>query len=143
MYQEPFQIRFTLINDSSDCENTSVLILLSHKKDLGLETCILRIFLLFSIYLILKCPWAHSLRIPNKNITTSEYFLFESIKACSFVNMVLFFNRELHVFCFSKLKYRNSKTYFRLLLLLSADISLNLGPIHGSQQYNKWLVGCF
>ena len=34
------------------------------------------------------------------------------------------------------------KTYFRLLLLLSVDISLNPGPINGSQQhyYDQWAV---
>ena len=46
------------------------------------------------------------------------------------------FNRELNLFCFSSLRYRNNKTYFRLLLLLSGDISLNPGPINGSQQHD-------
>ena len=76
-----------------------------------------------------------------KNVTVSEFFTYESIKACGFANM-LRFNRELNLFCFSKLRYRNNKTYFRLLLLLSGDISLNPGPINGSQQYNndQWAV---
>ena len=47
-----------------------------------------------------------------KNITTSEFFIYESIKASNFANMVCF-NRELNLFCFSKLRYRNNKTYSR------------------------------
>ena len=76
-----------------------------------------------------------------KEHTTSEFFTYESIKSCGFANMVCF-NRELKLFCFSKLRYRNNKNYFRLLLLLSGDISLNPGPINGSQQYNndQWAV---
>ena len=44
---------------------------------------------------------------------------------------------ELNLICFSKLKYPNRKTYFRLLLLLSGDISLCPGPINGSQKHNN------
>ena len=47
------------------------------------------------------------------------------------------FSRELNLFCFSKLRYRNNKTCYYLLLLLSGDISLNPGPINGSQQYKN------
>ena len=63
------------------------------------------------------------------------------LKLVVFANMVCF-NRELNLFRFSKLRYRNSMTYFRLLLILSGDISLNPGPINGSQQYNndQWAV---
>ena len=52
------------------------------------------------------------------------------------------FNRELNLFYFSNLRYRNNKTYFRLLLLYSGDTSLNPGPINDSQQHNydQWAV---
>ena len=58
------------------------------------------------------------------------------------VLLMVCFIRELNLFCFSKFRYTNNKAYLRLLLLLSGDISLNLGPINGSQQYNKdqWAV---
>ena len=36
-------------------------------------------------------------------------------------------------FSISKLQYRNSNSYFNLLLLLSGDISLNPGPLHNNQ----------
>ena len=43
--------------------------------------------------------------------------------------------------CFA-FRYRNNKTYFWLLLLLSGDIGLNSGLINGSQQhkYDQWPV---
>ena len=52
------------------------------------------------------------------------------------------FKRELNLFCFSNLRYRNNKTYFRLLLLFSGNISFNPGSINGFQQYNndQWAV---
>ena len=37
------------------------------------------------------------------------------------------------LFSISKLQYRNSNSYFNLLLLLSGDISLNPGPFHNNQ----------
>ena len=45
------------------------------------------------------------------------------------------FNRELNLFCFSRLRIRNDKAYFRLLLL-SGAISLKEGPINGSRQHD-------
>ena len=76
-----------------------------------------------------------------KNISTLEFFTCESIKASNFPYMICF-NRELNLFYFSNIRYQNNKTYFRLLLLLSEDFSLNTGPINGSQQHNyyQWTV---
>ena len=111
-------------------------LLLPHKRDLRSKACISTIFLLFSICHISS---KNSLRLFPENtvrsITNSGFFTYESIKACGFTNIVCF-KKELNLFCFSKLRYRNNKTYFRLLLLLSGDISLNPRPIEGSQQYN-------
>ena len=38
--------------------------------------------------------------------------------------------------------YRNSNSYYRLLLLLSGDISLNLGPFYNLQplDHDKWNI---
>ena len=76
-----------------------------------------------------------------KNITASELFTYESIKVSNFANIV-WFNQELNLFCFSKLRYQNNKNYLWLLLLLSGDTSLNPRPINSSQQYNnyQWVV---
>ena len=46
------------------------------------------------------------------------------------------------VLALSKFKYRNKDSFFKLLLLLSGDISLNPGPSHMNQTSgnNKWDV---
>ena len=44
---------------------------------------------------------------------------------------------DLVFFSISKLQYRNSNSYFNLLLLLSGDISLNPGPPHNNQLQPK------
>ena len=46
------------------------------------------------------------------------------------------------LFSISKLQYRNSNSYFNLLLLLPGDISLNPGPLHNNQlqPQSKWSV---
>ena len=137
--KEIFQIRLSLISNSSDCENMIALfvfsfillfLLLPHKRDLRLKACISTIFLFFSI-----SHFSSKKSFPEntlKNISTSAFFTCESIKASNFASMVSF-NRELNLFCFSNVRYRNNKNYFRLLLLLSEDISLNPRPINGSQ----------
>ena len=45
-------------------------------------------------------------------------------------------------FSISKLQYRNSNSYFSLLLLLSGDTSLNPGPLHNNQlqPQSEWSV---
>ena len=45
-------------------------------------------------------------------------------------------------FAISKLQYKNSNSYFNLLLLLSVDISLNPGPLYNNQlqPQNEWSV---
>ena len=102
-------------------------LLLPHKRDLRLKGCTSAIFLSFSIsHFSSKKSLSSFPQNTLKNITTSEFFTYESIKASNFVSMVCF-NRELNLFCFSNLRYRNNKTYFRLLLLLSRDISLKRG----------------
>ena len=42
----------------------------------------------------------------------------------------------------SQLLYRNSNSYYRLLLLLSGDISLNPGPFHNLQplDHDQWNI---
>ena len=149
--KEFFKIRLTLISNSSGCENMIALfvfnfiilfLLLPHKRNLRLKACVSTIFLFFSIsHFSSKKSLSSFPGNTLKNISTSEFFTYESIKASNFASMVCF-NRELNLFCFSNLRYRNNKTYFRLLLLLSGDISLNPGPINGSQQHNydQWAV---
>ena len=144
--KELFQIKLTLIYNSRDYENMIALfvfsfillfLLLAHKRDLRSKACISSIFLFFSIsHFSTKKSLGLNPENTLQSITTIEIFTYEFIKACSFANMVCF-NQELNLFCFSKLRYRNNKTYFRLLPLLSGDISLTPGPINGSQKYHN------
>ena len=116
-------------------------LLLPHKRDLRLKACVSTI-LFFSIsHFSSKRSLSSFPGNTLKNISTSEFFTYESIKASNFASMVCF-NLELNLFCFSNLRYRNNKTYFQLLLLPSGDISLNPGPINGFQQHNydQWAV---
>ena len=142
--KELFQIRLTPISNSSDCENRIALfvfnfillfLLLPHKRDLRLKACISTIFIFFSI-----CHFSSKKSLSSfpentlKNITTSEFFTYESIKACSFTNMVCF-NRELNLLCFSKLSYRNNRLisncyyYFLLISVLTQDLLIVLSSI--------------
>ena len=135
--KELFQIKLTLINNSRDYENMIALfvfsfillsLLLARKRDLRSKACISLILFFFSIF---HFSTKKTLGLNPENtlpsITTIEIFTYEFSKACSFANMVSF-NQELNLFCFPKLRYRNNKIYFRLLPLLSGDISLTPGP---------------
>ena len=146
--KELFQIRLTFISDSSDCENMIALFVFSfillipflpHKRDLRLKACISTIFILFSSYhFSSKNSWAHFQRILQRTLLIyNSLHMNQVLQACGFANIFFFFNRELNLFCFFKLRCRNDKAYFQLLLLLSGNISLNVGPINGSQQYNN------
>ena len=98
--KELFQIRLTLISNSSDCENMIALLvfsfillflLLPHKRDLRLKACISTIFLFFSIsHFSLKKSTSSFPENTLKNI-----LLRSSSTSC--------FNRELNLFCFSNL----------------------------------------
>ena len=111
-------------------------LLLLHKRNLSLKACISTIFLFFIIsHFSSKKSLSSFPENTLKKIITSEFFTYESIKASNSASTVCF-NQELNLFCFStrsgpfcfsNLRYRNNKTYFRLLLLLSRDISLKRG----------------
>ena len=119
--KEIFQIRLSLISNSSDCENMIALfvfsfillfLLLPHKRDLRLKACISTIFLFFSIsHFSSKKSLSSFPENTLKIISTSEFFTYESIKASNFASMVCF-SRQLNLFCFSNLRYLNNKTYF-------------------------------
>ena len=117
-------------------------LLLPRKRDLIWKACLSTVFFFFSISQFFS---KNSLNLVHgntlKNITTSEFFTYEFIKASNFASMVCF-NWELNLFSFSNLRYRNNKTYFRWLLFFSGDISLNAGPANGCQQYSndQWVV---
>ena len=98
--KELFQIILTLISNSSHCENMIALfvfsfillfLLLPHKKDLRLKACISTIFLFFSIFHFSSKKFLSSFPENTlKNITTPEFFSYESIKASNLASMVCF-----------------------------------------------------
>ena len=97
---ELFGIRLTLISNSSSCKNVIALflftlirlfLLLPHKRNLRLKACILTIFLFFSIsHFSSKRSLSSLPENTLKNISTSEFFTYESIKASNFASMVCF-----------------------------------------------------
>ena len=73
--------------------------------------------------------------------STSKIFTYESIDACNLLHTSHIHNAFVF-FALSKFKYRNKDSFFKLLLLLSGDISLNPGPSHINQtsDNNEWDV---
>ena len=81
-------------------------------------------------------------KLLTKNVilqSTSETFTYESIDACNLLHTSHIHNAFVF-FALSKFKYRNKDSFFKLLLLLSGDISLNPGPSHINQTSgnNEW-----
>ena len=72
---------------------------------------------------------------------TSKIFTYESIDACNFLHTPHIHNAFVF-FALSKFKDRNKDFFFKFLLLLSGDISLNPGPSHINQtsDNNEWDV---
>ena len=70
-----------------------------------------------------------------------QFFTYESIITCDNIETSCL-HSDLVFFLISKLQYKNSNSYFNLLLLLSGDISLNPGPPHNNQlpPQNEWSV---
>ena len=70
-----------------------------------------------------------------------HFFTYESIITCDNVETSCLYS-DLVFFRISNLQYKNSNSYFNLLLLLSGDISLNPGPPHNNQlqPQHEWSV---
>ena len=73
--------------------------------------------------------------------STSEIFTYKSIDASNLLHTSHIHNAFVF-FALSKFKYRNKDSFFKLLLLLSHDISLNSGLSHINQtsDNNEWDV---
>ena len=88
-----------------------------------------------------------------------QYFnhseVYDGIKICSQLHLFTYgsintcdngetscLHSDVVFFSIFKLQYRNSNSYFNLLLLLSGDISLNPGPPHNNQlqPQSEWSV---
>ncbi len=62
-----------------------------------------------------------------KKIENHDFFSSESISITK-VLAAKVFNEQLNLFCLSKMNYTKHKSFYKILLLLSGDISLNPGP---------------
>ena len=71
--------------------------------------------------------------------STSEIFTYEPTDACNLLHTSHVHNGFVF-FALSKSKYRNKYSFFKLLLFLSGDISLNPGSSHTKQtsSNNEW-----
>ena len=76
-----------------------------------------------------------------KTCSQLHFFAYESVNTCDTVETSCL-HSDFVFFSISKLQYRNSNSYFNLLLLLSGDISLNPGPLHNNQlqPQSEWSV---
>ena len=64
--------------------------------------------------------------------SSSEIFTYEDIDVCNLLHTSHIHN-AFAFFVPSKFEYRNKDSFFKLLLLLSGDISLNLEPSYMNQ----------
>ena len=75
----------------------------------------------------------------NSQCSQSHFFTYESINACENLETSCLYS-DFVFSPISKLRQRNSNSYFNLLLLLSGDISSNPGPLCNNQlqTQNEW-----
>ena len=69
--------------------------------------------------------------------TNFEFFTIESINICNSLNKC-FMKNNFNLITLSKLKHQRNLSYYKHLLLLSGDISLNPGPVHEYELNNEF-----
>ena len=114
-------------------------IFLKHNRELRIK--IFEFLILISVLNVMKY-FNHSEVYDGIKICSQlHFFTYESINTCDNVETPCL-HSDLVFFSISKLQYRNSNSYFNLLLLLSGDISLNPGPPHNNQlqPQSEWSI---
>ena len=114
-------------------------IFLKHNRELRIK--IFEFLILISVFNVKKY-FNHSEVYDGIKICSQlHFFTYESINTCDNVE-TSFLHSDLVFFSISKLQYRNSNSYFNLLLLLSGEISLNQAPPHNNllQPRSEWSV---
>ena len=108
-----------------------------------LHCLILNFFSLFlSLQLLNKIDIRKS-RIENlKQVNTREFFCLHLIKPMEFVEKTELL-RRLSVNALWKIHLNRYGSFCKILLILSWDINLNPGPIHGIQNENCSMYFCF
>ena len=115
-----------------------VFVFLKHKRDMRLPYLLI-VFIFLQIHLDLPSRQKAYLKI--KIFNKIQFFTVEFIHTCDDL-----FNFHFNYLCkfhlIPKLKRINNKSFRRILLLLSGDISLNPGPVYNNQSLhsNEWNV---
>ena len=114
-------------------------IFLKHNRELRIK--IFEFVILISVINVMKYFNHSEVYGSIKTCSLLHFFTYESIKTCNTVETSCL-QSDLLFFSISKLQYRNSNSYFNLLLLLSGDIRLNSGPLHNNQlqPQSEWSV---
>ena len=60
--------------------------------------------------------------------STNEFFNLETITSCYYIQHITL-HKNLVCLAITNLKYKDYNNFFQFLLLLSADVSLNRGPV--------------
>ena len=105
-------------------------IFLKHNHELRIK--IFEFVILTSVINVMKYFTHSEVYDGIKTCSQLHFFTYGSINTCDTVGTSCL-HSDLVFFLISKLQYRNSNSYFNLLLLLSSDISLNPGPLHNNQ----------
>ena len=114
-------------------------IFLKHNRELRIK--IFEFLILISVLNVMKYFNHSEVYDGIKIFIQLHFFTYESINTCDNVETSCL-HSDLVFFSISKLQYRNSNSYFNLLLLLSGGISLNPGPPHNNQLQlqSEWSV---
>ena len=113
-------------------------VFLKHKRDMRL-TYLLIAFIFLQIQL--DSPSRQKNILKNKVFNKIQFFTLEFIHTCD--DLISFrFNYLCKFHAIPKLKRMNIKSFLRILLILSGDISLNPGPVYNnpSLHSNEWNV---
>ena len=114
-----------------------VFLINGHEKRLKYH--LLKIFIFIQWYLVHLLLEECALK--SKHVTKFNFFTTVYIRACDALVNVRF-NYQLKIFTIPNLKRLNNKSFDRILLLLSDDISLNPGPKNNLHplNLNVWSV---
>ena len=113
-------------------------VFLKHKRDMRL-TYLLIVFIFRQIHL--DSPSRQKTYLKIKVFNKIQFFTLEFIDTCD--DLISFrFNYLCKFHTIPKLKRMNNKSFLRILLILSGDISLNPGPVYNNQSLhsNEWNV---
>ena len=104
-------------------------VFLKHQHDMRL-TYFLIAFIFLQIHL--DSPSCQKTYLKIKVFNKIQFFTLEFIHTCD--DLISFrFNYLCKFYTIPKLKRMNNKSFLRILLILSGDISLNLGPVYNNQ----------